>query len=76
METIAKIIDIILIALYLLVLSATFYQGPPSYNFKQNTLDNAEVVVRENCEYYVFHTTEGHCIYTHKGNCSNPIHEK
>lgn len=35
---------------------------------------NYSIVKIEGCEYLECDTYAGHYVYTHKGNCSNPIH--
>lgn len=40
------------------------------YQFKINYT----IVVIEDCEYFVCETTHGFGIFSHKGNCKNPIH--
>lgn len=39
----------------------------------QNDLNNTAIVHREGCEYLLNTTTYGD-VFTHKGNCTNPIH--
>ena len=33
------------------------------------------VVKIDGCEYFQNYTRDGHYVYTHKGNCTNPIHK-
>ena len=33
-----------------------------------------KVVTIEGCEYFKLYTYGGNYVYTHKGNCKNPIH--
>ena len=37
-------------------------------------INKAEVVIKDGCEYFSCPSYSGYFVFTHKGNCSNPIH--
>lgn len=37
--------------------------------------DTPKIVTIDNCEYYEFPQSYGYKMYSHKGNCNNPLHQ-
>jgi hypothetical protein len=44
----------------------------------EDIMKNAEIVILDGCEYYVYSRSvynKGYSFMSHKGNCKNPIHK-
>jgi hypothetical protein len=64
-----------IIILLIIILSSCANKQEINDNQIKEAKENIDTMTYEGCQYIGFYTSYSHYVFTHKGNCNNPIHQ-